>query len=279
MSEGPHPQTSNGGYRCSLCLWGTSHCCVHLEEHEVRYRESLERIYAATTKLWKEVHGDNFELKQPRISGRQTHRNNLQADTPEQYYRITFFNEFLSHTIAELDERFINHPSPIIGLLHLLPRKCCSSDIEPESPLPEELVNAAEFYKEDLPLSVMLPTEYRLWIRKWRQHGPEAPKKLVDALHSCDVTAFPNIRVLLQLALTVPITSCESERSFSQLKLLKTSHRSTMSPTRLSGLALMKMNKTQCNSFQQSPAEMKKLVELFYQLHPRRMKLSFILSD
>ena len=239
----------------------------------------FKRIYAETTKLGKDLHGDDFELKQPRICGWQTHWNNLQADTPEQYYRITFFNEFLSHTIAELDERFINHPPPIIGLLHLLPWQCCSSDSEPENPLLEELVNAAKFYEDDLPQSVMLPTEYRLWIRKWRQHGPEAPKKLVDALYSCDITAFPNIRVLLKLALTVPITSCESERSFSQLILLKTSHCSTTSANRPSGLALMKMNKAQCNSFQQSPAEMNKPVELFYQLHPRRMKLPFIFSD
>ena len=113
----------------------------------------FKRIYAETTKLGKDLHDDDFELKQPRICGWQTHWNNLQADTPEQYYRITFFNEFLSHTIAELDERFINHPPPIIGLLRLLPRQCCSTDSEPENPLPEELVNAAEFYEDDLPVS------------------------------------------------------------------------------------------------------------------------------
>lgn len=220
-----------------------------------------------TTKLGKDIHGDDFELKQPRITGLQTHQNNLQADTTEEYYRITIFNEFLSHTIVELDERFINHSSPITGVLHLLPRQCCSIDSDPESPLPEELVNAAQFYKDDLPQSVMLPIEYRLWIRKWRQHGSEAPKKLIDVYHACDVTAFPNIRVLLQLALTVPITSCESERSFSQLKLMKTSHRSTISANRLSGLALMKINREQCNNFQQSPAEIKKLVKSFYQLY------------
>ena len=229
-----------------------------------------------TTKLGKSLHGDDFKLKQPRITGVQTHRNNLLADTPEKYYRNTLFNEFPSHTIAELDERFINHSAPIIGLLHLLPRQCCCINSDPESPL---LVNAAEFYIEDLPQLVMLPTEYRLWIRKWKQQGPEAPKKLIDAYLSCDVTTFPNIKVLLPLALTVPITSCESERSYSQLKLLKTSHRSTISANCLSGLALMKMNRQQCKNFQQSPAEMKKLVKSFYMLHPRRMKLPFIFSD
>lgn len=91
--------------------------------------------------------------------------------------------------------------------------------------------------------------------------------------HACDVTEFPNIRVLPQLGLTVPITSCESEKSFSQLKLMKMSHRSTISVDRLSGLALIKMNRELIN-FQQYPAEMKKLVKSFYQFHPKRVKLS-----
>ena len=47
-------------------------------------------------------------------------------------------------------------------------------------------------------------------------------KKLVDAFFACDRFTFPNICVLLHLALAMPIMSCESERSFSQLKLMKT---------------------------------------------------------
>ena len=48
------------------------------------------------------------------------------------------------------------------------------------------------------------------------------PNKLVDALQACDQTSFPNILALFQLSLTIPITSCECERSFSQLKLMET---------------------------------------------------------
>ena len=89
--------------------------------------------------------------------------------------------------------------------------------------IPDDLFKAAEFYKEDAPHSVMLPTEYRMWVSKWQQHTTkkDAPKKLVDAFFACDRVTFPNIRVLLHLALTMPITSCESKHSFSQLKLLK----------------------------------------------------------
>ena len=117
---------------------------------------------------------------------------------------------------------------------------------------------------------------------KWKQQhatSSDIPHKLVDALHSCSELQFPNLHVLLQVALTLPITSCESERSFSQLKLIKTSHRSTMTNNRLSGLALMKINRNRCNELLLSEEKIKCIVKSFAQLHPRRMKLPFMLAD
>ena len=119
-----------------------------------------------------------------------------------------------------------------LGLLHLLPSECVS--LEMESDMPTELAIAADFYKDDLLHSLMLPMEYGMWIKKWKQceKSSEIPNKLIDALKAFNSLLFPNLLILLQLALTLPITSCESERSFSQLKLIKTSHRSTMSDHR-----------------------------------------------
>ena len=89
---------------------------------------------------------------------------------------------------------------------------------------------------------------------------------------------YPNIHSLLRVALTLPITSCESERSFSQLKLIKTARRTTMTESRLAGLSLMKINRDRCNALT-SETKMRELVKSFSQLHPRRMKLPFMLSD
>ena len=112
-----------------------------------------------------------------------------------------------------------------------------------------------------------------------QSHNSEAPSRLVDALQACDVTTYPNIKVLLQLALTLPVTSCECERSFSQLKLVKTTLRSTMAGEHLSGLVHMKINRSACEKLHSSPDTMQELVTSFVQLHPRRMKMSFVLSD
>ena len=113
-----------------------------------------------------------------------------------------------------------------------------------------------------------------MWIRKWKQYqsSSELPGKLVDALQACSELQFPNLHTLLRLALALPITSCESERSFSQLKLLKNNRRSTMSDN---GLALMQINRDRCNQLK-SPEKLHKVVKSFMQLHPRRVKLALM---
>ena len=45
------------------------------------------------------------------------------------------------------------------------------------------------------------------------------PKK---ALQNADKELYPNVYVLLVLAATIPVTSCECERSISMLQLVKT---------------------------------------------------------
>ena len=238
----------------------------------------FKKIFAETTKLGQQLHGDHFELCRPRIVGRQVHRSNPETSSPEDYYRITLYDEFLSHVVSELESRFVgNRGSDIaLGLLYLLPSECIN--VVDDGSLPTELAQVVELYSDDLPHSVMLSTEYSVWIRKWKQSESELPNKLVDTLQACSALQFPNLHILLTVALTLPITSCESERSFSQLKLIKTSRRSTMTDSRLTGLALMKINRDHCVRLS-SAERMEQLVKSFTQLHPRRMKLSFMLAD
>lgn len=125
-----------------------------------KMREESERefssIFAETTKLGKELYGDDFEPKQPRVSGRQMNRSNIEAGTAEEYYRITHFNEFLSHVIAELKQRFLDNPPHGIGLLHLLPSQC---RVETNGiKIPEVLAQAVDSYRHDLAHAVMFPT-------------------------------------------------------------------------------------------------------------------------
>lgn len=57
------------------------------------------------------------------------------------------------------------------------------------------------------------------------------------------VTSFPNVNIAFRIYLSIFGTSCEGERSFSKLKLIKTYLRSTMGQARLSSLALLSIEK------------------------------------
>lgn len=53
------------------------------------------------------------------------------------------------------------------------------------------------------------------------------------------LSTFPNVYVALRLFLTLPVSNCEGERSFSKLKRIKNELRTTMTQKRLSALSLM----------------------------------------
>ena len=77
---------------------------------------------------------------------------------------------------------------------------------------------------------------------------------------------FPNIRQLLRIVSTLPVTSCECERSISVLRRLKTYLRTTMAEKRLTGLALMHVNYGM-------DLNLDEIINIFSRQHPRRMLL------
>ena len=64
---------------------------------------------------------------------------------------------------------------------------------------------------------------------------------LKQCLQQADCDVFTNIAVLLKIACTLPVGSCEVERSFSCFRRIKSFLRNNMG-YRVSGLALMNLN-------------------------------------
>ena len=73
--------------------------------------------------------------------------------------------------------------------IHLLPSKCREAiDV-----LDPAVLSEAVAFSEDLPYPAIFSTEYRMWVRKWKQF----PTKMIDALQACDLLVFPNVHMLL----------------------------------------------------------------------------------
>lgn len=67
--------------------------------------------------------------------------------------------------------------------------------------------------------------------------------ELITFMHDKDLSEiYPNFWTALRIAMTLPVTVAQAERSFSKLKLIKSYLRSTMSQERLTGLAVISIN-------------------------------------
>ena len=77
------------------------------------------------------------------------------------------------------------------------------------------------------------------WQKYWETISDSSPSNVGATLKAVNFTGFENIKVALRILATLPVTSCECERSFSALRRLKNYNRSTMVEERLNGLALM----------------------------------------
>ena len=75
-------------------------------------------------------------------------------------------------------------------------------------------------------------------------------------LKAVNFAGFENIKLILCILGTLPITSCECERSISALRNLKNYKRSTMVEDRLNGLAMMQIH-------QEIVPDMEKVIDKF----------------
>ena len=167
----------------------------------------------------------------------KTHRSNTPADTPSEYYRRTITVPLLDHLISEMKSRFGKHQQTALLGLSIVPSVLVS--IPPED-LSSKVQQLVELYENDLPSPECVDSELHSWQLKWqkklKEHGeaslPSSPTLTIRQASSI----FPNIISLLKILCTLPVTSCSAERSFSELKRIKTPFRSAMTTTRLSGL-------------------------------------------
>ncbi len=209
----------------------------------------------------------NTQPKLPRITGCQQHRSNHPASSPSEYYRLSISIPLLDHLLLEIDTRFSKHQQTAIQGLSLVPSILVKSTTEEIAVKLTELVN---MYSEDLPHPASVESESQCWQMKWKQeldtHGQACLPTTASQAMRHATSLFPNIRVLLAILCTLPVTSCSSERSFSGLKRIKMVHE------RLTGLSLVHLHRD-------IPISIPDAIDEFARRHPRRMELLNIFVD
>ncbi|XP_063592549.1 zinc finger MYM-type protein 1-like [Penaeus indicus] len=83
-----------------------------------------------------------------------------------------------------------------------------------------------------------------------------------------DLSCFGEVKKLMEIALSLPLTSCSAERAFSKLKIIKNRLRSTMGQERLQSLMLMSVESDFLKNL-----DIEMLVKDFADFAPRRMDL------
>lgn len=212
--------------------------------------------------LGEEVAASEPQL--PRCCGRQTARNNTPGDTPEIYYKRTISIPFLDELINHLKSRFSDVQQKAIMGMTIVP-SVLMDEITPTS----SSADLVQQYSEDLPNPSSLETELHLWKCKWSCFSKPLPDTPADALVHASQR---NIHHLLRLICTLPVTSCDCERSISVLRRLKTYPRSSMGQERLSGLALMHIHYGM-------ELDLEEIITTFARKHPRRMVLLDIVGS
>ena len=91
-------------------------------------------------------------------------------------------------------------------------------------------------------------------------------------MKACDPDDFPNLKILPKIAASLPMTSCECERSISTMRRLNNYMRCTMGKSRISSLAIMHIK-------YDMPIDLDEVVNLFEGLHPRMMQLQSLLYE
>ena len=112
----------------------------------------------------------------------------------------------------------------------------------------QSLRKLTNFYSVDLDPFETVTEEWNQWrsfvnqlrLNKDANAASAGPSEMMAILKENDfVSSFPNVYVILCIYLTIPVTNCAGERSFSHLMRIKSNLRSTMGQERLNCLTIM----------------------------------------
>lgn len=147
-----------------------------------------------------------MELKLPRRTSKQIHRDNYNTDNTEDYFRIFLFIPYLESIIISIKERFFDEKLKMFALFHLHPKKM--KHMQREKFLKTiELISTVYASLLD-----NFEKQSHSWYDFWKNITVEPSMTLYDILDY--ITYYPAVCNAIKIAITLPVTSCSVERSF-----------------------------------------------------------------
>lgn len=154
---------------------------------------------------------------------------------PRDNFRIQIFNCILDSISVEIQKRMRCYVE-LYKLFGFLTTYRSLSSLE----LREKATNLVNSYPNDLELSFV--DEFIQFTSIIDGHDDKSPGNMCLLLKRDDgllMASFPNVGIALRIYLTIGISNCEGERSFSTLSRIKNHLRSTMHQDRLIDLSVM----------------------------------------
>lgn len=129
------------------------------------------------------------------------------------------------------------HRNVMSALQNILPGHCISIK-------PEQIADCVELYQDILPNPQHVSSEMTVWQKKWQSVNPgDRPCSAMEAFLACNGDFYPNLKILLRVFATLPVSTATAERSFSTMKRIKSYIRNSTGDSRLTGLALLSVHR------------------------------------
>jgi hypothetical protein len=213
---------------------------VELLQSLTIFVESLRSQFDDLEAEAKEVCGPESNYKTSIM--RRKRRNKRYDDQPSDEVILTSRDEFRTQTYFVIIDR----------LLSALQKRCSAyedvinrfkvlikSSIMPPEDIAVEARQLAHQYPGDLDVNVF-PAEFTQFAAFAKTKNCMTPISQASLLYSENLMgSFPNAFVALRIYLSLMITNCTGERSFSKMAIIKNKLRSSMANNRLTALAIL----------------------------------------
>ena len=209
-----------------------------LSEYLAAQRNSFEQFRQTASTL----SNANFQEKRPCRPKRAADDSDEPAVifSGEEKFKIETFFVIIDALVSDLQRR-VKAYSDIEKRFAFLTADCNSSDAKDSL---QELLN---FYPDDVNEEIF--DEWLQWNSFLKQlpststaclNQPLEPAKMLTTMKTLNLeTGFPNVYIALRIYLSLQVSNCSGERSFSHLKRVKNALRSTMGHRRVADLALL----------------------------------------